>query len=86
MPAVCRRLAFLAFLAVLSGQGINKLRRFNVRPQIDSHPGHQSLVFCFHLVDSPLWKLYLICTRHLRSDDGIFSPCALHVGLKLLLS
>ena len=43
-------------------------------------------VICFHLVDAPLQKLYLFCTRHLRSDDGIIGPCALHIGLKLLLA
>ena len=42
-------------------------------------------VFCFHLVDALLPELYLICTCHLRSDDRIIGPCALHVGLKLLL-
>jgi hypothetical protein len=49
-------------------------------------PRAPTFVFCFHLVDALLRKLYLFCTRHLRSDDGIFSPCALHVGLKLLLA
>ncbi len=33
-------------------------------------------VFCFNLADALLRKLYEFCTRHLRSDDGIFSPSA----------
>src|SRR5260370_41747145 len=33
-------------------------------------------VFCFNLDDALLRKLYEFCTRHLRSDDGIFSPSA----------
>ena len=42
--------------------------------------------FCFQLVDAPLRKLYLFCTCHLRSNDGIIGPSALHIGLKLLLA